>query len=89
MGQTLSQAFERLAFDEQDLLGLRYFEGLSLADLSALEKVREGTVQARVSRALAHLGELCQEIAGSAAVPSPARLEGELRALAASRGRLE
>lgn len=53
--QTLWQAVQQLQVSDQEVIYLRYFLELSVADTAAALGVAEGTVKSRLSRALARL----------------------------------
>jgi RNA polymerase sigma-70 factor, ECF subfamily len=53
--QVLWQAVQQLATSDQEVIYLRYFLELSVADTAAALKVAEGTVKSRLSRALVRL----------------------------------
>jgi RNA polymerase sigma-70 factor, ECF subfamily len=53
--QVLWQAVQQLATGDQEVIYLRYFLELSVADTAATLEVAEGTVKSRLSRALVRL----------------------------------
>lgn len=58
----LLDALREISLDDQDLLELRYWQGLSGRELGALLGVSEGTVRTRLQTALRKLGEKYTEL---------------------------
>jgi RNA polymerase sigma-70 factor (ECF subfamily) len=54
----LAQALDRLPAEQREAIGLRYFSDLTVPEIAAATGQREGTIKARLSRAITHLYEL-------------------------------
>ncbi len=82
---TLLDSLEELSVDQQDLLELYYWQGLTGSELKALLEVSEASVRGKIRRALEKLRKIYER---KLALPPPlavvdvARLEGMLTELA-------
>lgn len=59
--QELWQAVQQLQMSDQEVIYLRYFLELSVADTASVLSVAEGTVKSRLSRALARLRTVVEQ----------------------------
>ena len=55
---SLRLALNRLQPDQREAVVLRYYSELTVPEIAAVTDQREGTIKARLSRALDHLGEI-------------------------------
>jgi RNA polymerase sigma-70 factor (ECF subfamily) len=55
---SLRQALDRLQPEQREAVVLRYYSELTVPEIAAVTDQREGTIKARLSRALDHLNEI-------------------------------
>lgn len=55
---SLRQALDKLQPEQREAMVLRYFSELTVPEIAAVTGQREGTIKARLSRALDRLGEI-------------------------------
>ena len=56
--ERLAQALDRLPAEQREAIVLRYFSDLTVPEIAAATGQREGTIKARLSRAIARLNEI-------------------------------
>jgi len=61
--ERLLECLGRLDLDSQNILALRYFEGLKVREIAVITDTPEGTVKARISRSLCKLRSILEETA--------------------------
>jgi len=59
--QLLRNALDRLPPEQRETVMLRYFSELSVPEIAAIMKQREGTIKSRLSRALDHLNDMLRD----------------------------
>lgn len=61
----IRKVLRRLSLDDQALLELTYWEGLSRSEIAAILGAKEGTIASRIAAARRHLAAKMAELAGS------------------------